>query len=891
MRTSINGSSFEFEPGATETAIDVIRERAGLTGTKMACGSGVCGACTVLVDGVPKCSCLMPATHMSGREIRTIEAHGRDHLHPVQLAFMANEGLQCGFCTPGFVNEGIAFYDAWREEHGTTRPSHDDIAQAMSGHLCRCAAYVGIYAAIAEACEGGFDGVNALKSPRVDALEKVTGEAAYTVDVTLPDQLEGKILRSAHPHAVVRSVDTAGAEALEGVIAVADLMGGERHVRFVGQPIFGVAARDLKTAERAVKLIKVDYEILPAAIGIDQAMASDAPEVFVGDKKTMASAAEGAPLPNSWDRNVGHGRIRATSWRSGAARKSVERARNERSANLVEGTFRNHQQVHTALEPHASIAHWDGPNRLTVHASTQNLRQLRDLLAKRFDLKPDHVLVEGQYIGGGFGGKQGLYSETVAAVLLARAARRPVRVVASRFEDLSFTSHRSGSRNEAAIVVKEDGTPQAIMLHAYGDAGIAKGTMTATLYGVMSPWVRKDLRDKVVLNNTPPSTPFRGPDAPSTFWTMEQLVDEAALKSGIDPVTIRRRWFPDHRIRNRLLDWVETIPVWRERDRSKGEGRFRRGVGLSTASWLFIYNPDVEVTVRSSPEGLTVSTSTQDIGNGTRTSIAKAVEDAIGLDRLDVKLDIGRSDRPLGPIAGGSQVTASVYPPTYKGAERVAAHLLKEAEAKLGLRAPKAVRGGVEHAEGFTPWREIMAVAEPFRHTAKRGAEKGPLGLRINMSMKPDDPAVGFRLSHSAIVSEVEVDTRLGKIRPLNVWTSAAAGRIFVPDLARSQMYSGVIQGMGYALYEEKVYEPRTGHTVSSNLNDYRLPGIGDTPDVHVHFDEEGYEEISHGGIGLSELATVGVAASVGNAVHHATGWRPRQTPITPRDVVLGVNV
>ena len=146
-----------------------------------------------------------------------------------------------------------------------------------------------------------------------------------------------------------------------------------------------------------------------------------------------------------------------------------------------------------------------------------------------------------------------------------------------------------------------------------------------------------------------------------------------------------------------------------------------------------------------------------------------------------------------------------------------------------------------------------------------------------------------MRIGHSAIVTEVEVDTRLGKIRPLNVWSGIAVGKIFVRDLANSQMYSGVIQGLGYALYEEKVYDQQTGHTLSSNLNDYRLPGLGDTPNIHLHYDEKGFEEVRGQGIGLSELATIGVAASVGNAVFHATGWRPLSTPITPHDVVTGL--
>ncbi|MEZ4660745.1 MAG: molybdopterin cofactor-binding domain-containing protein [Caldilineaceae bacterium] len=430
----------------------------------------------------------------------------------------------------------------------------------------------------------------------------------------------------------------------------------------------------------------------------------------------------------------------------------------------------------------------------------------------------------------------------------------------------------------------------AIAIKAFGDSGVAIGSLGATMYGLTAPRVLRDMEDHNVVNNTPPGTPFRGPDIPTVLWAIEQAADEAAFKHNLDPVALRRQWYSGHEIRNRLLDWVEALPVWHGRGAvAGGAGRYKQGVGLSTASWAFIYNPDAQVTVSSSPAGITVSTATQDIGNGTRTALAQAVADVLGIGRGQITIQIGRADLPVGPVAGGSQVTASVYPTAYKAAQDVMAHLVKEAESRLGLQNLKAAHGGVEHAAGFTPWAAILEQAAPFSATDKRGAERGPLGLRINLSRGEDDPAIGMRMGHAVIVTQVEVDTRLGKIRPLHVWSKLAVGKIHVPELARSQVYGGVIQGLGYALYEQKQYDQRTGHTLSANLNDYRIPGIGDTPEITVDFDEKGFEEIRGQGIGLAELATVGVAAAVGNAVHHATGWRPLQTPITPLDVVAGL--
>lgn len=890
MITTINGQPFNFDSRPDETAIEVIRERAGLTGTKMACGAGVCGACTVLVDDTPLCSCLLPANHLEGRQVQTIEHHGPEQLHPIQKAFMANDGLQCGFCTPGFINEGIAFYDRWRKEQGTAKPSREQVAQAMSGHLCRCAAYVGIYDAIQQACAGDYDNVIAIKAPRVDALEKVTGAAKYTVDVKLPGQLEGKILRSPHAHALVQAIDSTAALALDGVVAVADLLEGKKRVRYVGQPIAGVAAVDEPTARAALKLIRVTYEVQPHVIDPKAARRKGAPEVYPDGHDDLRSSAEGFTFPGSWSGNVRRTSIKPTSWRPAAARRHVESARKARPDHLVEHTYRNEQQVHTALEPHATVAEWTGPQQLAVYASTQNVHKLRKELADHFDLEPAAVAVDSQYIGGGFGGKQGMYNETIAAVTLARRANAPVRVVNDRLEELSYSSLRPAATMAAAVVTKADGAPEALVYKTAGEGGIAIGSMGAGMYGLMAPRVLRDLDDSNIVTNSAPGTPFRGPDAPSTFWAMEQAIDEAAAKLDLDPVTIRRRWYPDHEIRNRLLDWVAALPVWQARKGVGGEGgRYRIGVGLAMASWMFIYNPDVKVTVSSSAAGIKASTATQDIGNGTRTSIAKAVEDAMGIDRNLITVEIGRGDLPVGPVAGGSQVTTSVYPPTYKGAEEVMAHLAKEAQTKLGLTQVSVSHGGVNHSAGFTGWAEILAVAAPFSHTDQRGTERGPLGLRLNLSQAEDDPSVGMRMGHTAIVTQLEVDTRLGKIRPLHVWNRLAVGKIFVPELATSQVYGGVIQGLGYALYEQKQYDLKTGHTLSSNLNDYRIPGIGDTPEIEVSFDEQGYEEIRGQGIGLAELATVGVAASVGNAVYHATGRRPLETPITPFDVVAGM--
>ena len=238
---TINGKLAPLPDDPDALLVDVVRDALDLTGTKLVCGAGVCGACTVLVDGEPVVSCLMPARSAANKNVTTVEGIGAAKLHPVQKAFMAHDALQCGFCTPGFIVEAAAFHDRWRAAKGTAVPSREEIGAALSGHLCRCGAYDGIFRAVADACAGRFDG-NDILPPRIEARDKVTGSAKYTVDIHHDGQLEGVILRSPFAHARIGELDLAPARAMPGVSAAISLLGDDRIVRYVGEPIAAVAA-------------------------------------------------------------------------------------------------------------------------------------------------------------------------------------------------------------------------------------------------------------------------------------------------------------------------------------------------------------------------------------------------------------------------------------------------------------------------------------------------------------------------------------------------------------------------------------------------------------------------------------------------------------------------
>lgn len=904
VETRVNGESCSFEPSWDESAVDVLRDDMGLTGTKLVCGTGVCGACTVLLDSTPVASCVLPAHALQGHSVTTVEGIGAP-LHPVQRAFMACDALQCGFCTPGFVVGAVAFYERWRRIRGIEEPSRDEVAAGLAGHLCRCGAYVGIYEAVTAACAGRFDADGA-GPPRVEAREKVTGRARYTVDVCYEGQLEGLILRSPHPHANVRGLDVSRALAMPGVVAVVELLGDDRRVRYVGQEVAAVAAVDRETARAALAAIDVDYELLQAALGVEAARATGAPEIWAGARSTAPHVDEGAALPARWHGNV-RGPVTLFSHRRRIAARRIDNARKAQDPNLVDATWRTSAQVHTALEPHACVAWWREEG-LLVHYSTQAVTENAETIAARWNLPVEKVRVLAEHVGGGFGAKIGVTMEAVAAIELSREAGVPVRVVLDRYEEQAVGGYRPGVEIHLGLLVDDQGRLAALSTKAHADSGVAIGSQVAMLHRFAYRGGVKELLDYDVVSNLPPGMPFRGPSGPVAHWAMEQAVDELAHRRTEDAVALRRRWDTDGR-RELLYGWASTLPAWRARAPvAAGRGRFRRGVGLAMGSWFYYRHPGTKVEVSVGPAGLVASTAAQDIGTGSRSVIARVVADVFGMAPGDVHVRIGDSRLVPAVTSGGSRTTTSVVPAATDAAEQVRDRLVTFACGHFGLTNARGVPAGVEHPGGLVAWSDILAVAPELSAVGERGRDvrlwlvpfalESLAGRRMFLRSGGRSWPVPFGVGHITVrrprtaamhVSEIEVDMLLGTVRVLRVWGALAAGRIVVPQLAKSQCYGGVIQGIGFALYEQRQHDPATGLILTTGLEDYHIPGIGDVPEIDIQFFEEGFEQVQGAAVGLGELSTLAVAASIGNAVFHASGWRPRTLPIRPSDVVAGV--
>lgn len=885
---TINGQSRPLPDDADALLVDVIRDQLALTGTKLVCGSGVCGACTVLLDGTPVASCLLPAQAAAGKALTTVEGIGGTNLHPIQKAFMAHDALQCGFCTPGFIVEAAAFHDRWRAARGTATPSREEIAAALSGHLCRCGAYENIFRAVAEACAGRFDGDN-VAAPRMEAREKVTGAARYTVDIRHDGQLEGVILRSPAAHARITRLDLAPARAVPGVAAAISLLADDNMVRYVGAPIATVAAKDRRTALAAIAAIKFVSETPPAVIGLDAARRADAPVVFEkATRKYAGNVSEGGGSPARWKGNV-RGPSAAFSQKGKRAKAWLTEAHEKRDPLLVEETFRVATQSHACLEPHAAVARFDG-DRLTVHVSTQAVYEVMEKLCKRYKLAHDKVRVIADHVGGGFGSKGSLGIETIAAIELARAAKAPVRIAFDREEELSVTGYRPAAEIKVGLLPSAQGNLKALSLTAHADTGAATNSTIAALARLIYPAEAKELVDFDVISNLPPGAPFRGPGGPPMAFALEQAVDEAALRLKIDPIALRKRWDPDPN-RQRLYDWAGSLDVWRNRKQGTAQsGRYRRGVGVAAGYWFYFWQPGSSIELAINGGRIVASTGVQDIGTGTRSVIAGTVAKAFGLEPQDVEVRIGDSSLPEGPGSGGSRVTASIVPATLSAIAK-----LKAAIEKSAARPPLAGSNA--------PWRDLIAASPGLVVSAERPKDNRP-GLGISSPLKQaglmgmifswmlrtfNNIMVGAGVPSSVQVMEVEVDTWLGQVRVLNAYIGLTVGKLAAPVLARSQAAGSVIQGIGYALYEARETDPSTGHVLSSNMEDYRIPGIADMPRCEVHFDEAGFDHVPGSSVGIGEVATIPTSPAIANAVCNAIGVRLTEIPIRPDRIVAAL--
>ena len=726
--------------------------------------------------------------------------------------------------------------------------------------------------------------------PRVDGRERVTGSATYTQDMLLPGLLVARFLRSPHPHARVRHVDSSRAEALPGVRGVfhrfnaPDLAGPEprylafnEEVCFAGEEVALVVAESAAIAAEALQLIAVDYAPFPFVADPERALDPSAPRVATGASTNLLSD-DG----DAWPRLYERGDVAADV----AAAEVVAELR-----------FETPTALHNCMETHGSVAAWDG-RTLTVWSSTQSIYAVRRHIANALGLSQNQVRVIKQYMGGGFGSKASAGKPDVLAAYAAIKLGRPVKCMLDRHEENLAAGNRPPSVQEYQIGARQDGTLTAISLRAVGGVGA---------YAEWFPRVSMPAKElyqcpNVRTEETPARTnlgtldAFRAPGAVEGTAGLEAALDLLAGKLGMDPLELRRRNFaPRNQVTDRpyaaktLLD-AYTIGAerigWATRDDPArrlplGErGPLRRGVGMASQFWGGEGGPPAQAIAKLLPDGTAIIlTGTQDIGTGTRTVLAQIAAEELGLPLDRIRVELGDTEFGLfSPESGGSMTLASVGP-----AVRMAAVEVKKQLLEVAGQLSEAPADALDVREGTIVARDTgraMGSVGSFLGQLD-GHELTGKGMR-----GPNAEDVKVR-TFGVQFAEVEVDVGTGVVRAVRIVAVHDVGRVVNPLTLSSQIEGGVIQGLGFALTEERIVDPRLGIVLNANFEDYKVPTIRDVPAIEIHLiGRANVQANTLGALGVGEPPIIPTPGAIANAVAHALGRPVTGLPLTPRRVL-----
>ena len=683
---------------------------------------------------------------------------------------------------------------------------------------------------------------------RIDGPLKVTGAAQYAADAPVEHPLFGVLVQSTISRGRIRAIDETQARAVAGVVEVLTHRNAPRLkqtgfdfvtatfcepnlmplqgdvVLYWGQHIAVVIATTLESATTAAGLLRVTYDETPHVIEFDDPAA----------RKEKVDSFFGSAL------NVERGD-------PDAALASAE--------VTVDSTYTTPAHTHNAMEPSATVASWSNGD-LTVYDATQWINGTQNTLAHFFDIDPGRVHVISPFIGGGFGSKGFFWPATVIAAMAAKATDKTVKLVVDRSQFFSSNGHRAQTEQRVRIGASTFGAMTALVhdvLAANGHAGEfhePAGKSTDFLYQV--PNLR--VTHHTVRLDIPTPTAMRAPGESPGSFAIESALDELAYAVNVDPLELRVRnhaakdpqrgtpfsskhLLECYRVGAERFGWNERTPA----PRSMRAGNEFVGYGMATATYPAMAGA-TDVRVRTDGDGrVTVECATHDLGTGMYTIIAQVASDALGIPLAAVTVKLGDSKYPKAPVAGGSQSTASVMPPLVDACEQL-----------------RRKAGG--HIAGAAAGLEAAASA----------------------SGEVDEEQHAFH-SFGAQFCEVRYDEELARLRVTRFTGVFDCGRVLNPKTSRSQMVGGIIMGLGMALMEETLRDPRSGAIVTNNLADYHVPVNADVPPIDIAFVEHPDLTFNALGVrGMGEIGITGVAAAVANAVYHASGRRVRDLPIVP---------
>src|SRR5579884_2734881 len=978
LELRINGVIKSLDCAPNESLMTLLRKE-GYFSVKHGCETGECGACTVLVDGVPRPSCVMLAAQAGGCTITTVESLGNARkLHAIQEAFIDTGAIQCGYCTPGMVLSAYALLK------NNASPGEDEVRGALSGNLCRCTGYVKPVQAVLRAAAvlrgetvapisrpgsgekfkpwdpgrsplehaehganppddgtffGGKDrpaggaqgegGVATMVETRaetdlrvvgkperkVDAVKLVTGKPAYVDDIDLRDMLHARLLTSPHAHAIIRDIDVSQAKALPGVHAVLtykdvpripyttagqswpepgphDQYVLDNRVRFVGDRVAAVAAETPEIAEQALRLIQVDYEVLPPVLDPRHAMDPDAPRIH--------------PEPESYRI---HDASRNLAAYIEAEVGDVERGFAE-SDLVVEGEYIVPQVQQTPIENHITITYWDEDDRLVVRTSTQVPYHVRRIIAPVIGLPPRQIHVIKPRIGGGFGGKQEVLIEDICA-LLTIATNRPVKLEYSRADEFRSSRSRHPQIIRMKTGVKRDGTMIANSMTVLANTG-AYGTHSLTVQSntgskplPIYPCPNIRFEANVVYTNLPPPGAFRGYGVPQGFFALESHIDEIAKRLGMDALELRRKNWIKEGDENPLaralgegkegyaqiiescglpqcLQIVEERLNWKEKRGHPGTGRFRRGVGVSLAMHgTAIAGLDMGgASLKLNDDGsFNLLVGATDIGTGSDTVLAQIAAEVLGVRVEDII--IHSSDTDFTPFDTGAYASSTTYisgGAVKRAAEQVRTQMFDVAGDMLRAD-PETLT--IKDRVISAPNGQTVTVSQVALHSLHVENQQQIMATASWMSFNSPPP-------FAAQGAEVEVDMETGQVRVLKAVSAVDAGRVINPVTAEGQIEGGATQALGYGTCEEMVYD-ENGALLTTNLSDYRIYSAPDMPQMETYIVETSDPFGPFGAKAIAEIPIDGMAPAVANAVADALGFRIRQIPLTPERVLKAI--
>lgn len=743
--------------------------------------------------------------------------------------------------------------------------------------------------------------------PLIDGKAKVLGRLKYTPDVQLPGMLHARFVTSPYPHARIRGIDVSAALAVPGVVAVLtaqdlpDVPPRNRHMLllardraiFTGQPVALVLAETEAAAADGAEQVMVDYELLPAALTVDEALAPDAPVVWPEGLPGASeeAAAHGAAVEGEAD-EAGHPNIANTVH---FARGDVRQGFAEADV-IVEHTFATSWVHQNYIEPHATIVQPDpDTGGATVWTSTQAPFYIREEVAKVLGVPESDVRVHVMPVGGGFGGKFILYEPLVA--LAARHVGRPVRLVLTRMEEMLAGNPAPAMRCHARLGAKQDGTLLALEADITFDGGCYPSAplgIAALLMGSYYNIPNVEIRGREVLTFKPSSGAYRAPGAPQATFVIESLIDEVARRLGVDPIALRLRHAarPGDPMVNgkpwgnmglrQVLEALQNHPAWREREKARREGR---GVGIAVGGWPGGTEPAAAACRLERDGTLHIHVGAVDL-TGTRTAFVQMAAETFGISPEKVRVIVEDTHTaPYAGAAGGSKTVYTVGPALLAAVEEarrqtlaIAADILEASEEDLEIRDGYVqVKGAPDHR---------VSLAEIASKTMQFGGRYPPIvgyGRHADRTQSP-----GF----SAQLAEVSVDRETGQVRVHRLVIVQDVGKAINPMAVEGQMHGGAMQGIGWALAEALVYN-EDGQLVTATWADYTVPQVEHLPDrVETVIVEVPTDHGPLGARGVGEPPVVPTAAAIANALADALNVRFTELPITPEQVLrrLGNN-